>query len=261
MVKIDSHAHLLTLITDKKIPAETLFGDMLYNGVTVCVNVILSPEEARGRATLDNTCRDTGISLFHIAGIHPHDASKWDSDDSWIRDIAPDIVAIGEVGMDLHYDFSPPDKQEKIFRRMVELAIELRKPLVIHGRKAESRIFDIINEYKGIEDRVLFHCYTGDAVTARRIFDRSWSVSLPGILTFPDAEEMREVLMMSPAGQLCFETDSPYLAPVPHRGKVNTPAHVADIYRFAAQLTGLPLPVWEERALQCFERVFGRGIG
>lgn len=261
MTRIDSHAHLLTLITEKKIPADTLFGDMLYNGVTLCVNVILSPEEARGRAILDAACRDTGISLFHIAGVHPHDAAKWDGDDSWIRDIAATIVAIGEVGMDLHYDFSPPDRQEKVFRRMVELAIELRKPLVIHGRKAEGRIFDMLSEYEEMDDRVLFHCYTGDVATARRIFDRNWSISLPGILTFPDAEEMREVLMMAPAGQICFETDSPYLAPVPHRGKVNTPAHVTDIYRFAAQLTGLPLPVWEERAQQCFERIFGGVTG
>lgn len=261
MVKIDSHAHLLTLVIEKKIPAETLLGDMLYHGVSVCVNVILSPEEARGRTILDAACRDTGISLFHIAGVHPHDASKWDGDDSWIRDIAGDIVAIGEIGMDLHYDFSKPDEQERVLHRMLELAQELKKPVVIHGRKAENRIFDIINEYSVVDDRVLFHCYTGDVATARRIFDRHWSVSLPGIVTFPDAEEMREVLRMAPAGQICFETDSPYLAPVPHRGKVNTPAHVADIYRFAAQLTGLPLPVWEERARQCFERVFGRSIG
>ncbi|HNT28435.1 MAG TPA: TatD family hydrolase, partial [bacterium] len=110
MTRIDSHAHLLTLITEKKIPADTLFGDMLYNGVTVCVNVILSPEEARGRAMLDAACRDTGISLFHIAGVHPHDASGGVDGIAALLEL-PQVVAVGECGLDYHYLRSPEAAQ------------------------------------------------------------------------------------------------------------------------------------------------------
>jgi len=257
MTRVDTHAHLISLITDKKLDPIELCIEMRDAGVGACVSVLLSPEEADRRQLLNEPCHTAGIRLFHIAGVHPHDASKWDGDDSWIRAIAGEIIAVGEVGMDLHYNFSAPDDQVRVFRRMLELAVELKKPVVIHGRKAEEKIFDIINEYNGIGDQVLFHCYTGIPATARRIFDRGWSISLPGIVTFPNADDLREVLRMAPDGQLCFETDSPYLAPVPHRGKMNRPAYVADIYKYAAQLTGLPEVEWEARAARCFSRIFG----
>ncbi|HOW52738.1 MAG TPA: TatD family hydrolase [bacterium] len=257
MTRIDTHAHLISLITDKKQDPGKLCAAMRDAGVGACVNLLLSKDESDNRRLADAACHAAGIRLFHVAGIHPHDASKWDGDDSWVRAIAGEIIAVGEIGMDLHYDFSTPDDQVRIFRRMLELAVELGKPVVIHGRKAEEKIFDIINEYNGIGDRVLFHCYTGTPATARRIFDRGWSISLPGIVTFPNADDLREVLRMAPDGQVCFETDSPYLAPVPHRGKMNQPAYVSDIYNYASQLTGLPTADWEGRAARCFSRVFG----
>lgn len=257
MTLVDTHAHLLSLITGKRFSFPALLDEMHDAGVKACFNVLLSETESSRLSFLGEAHREKGIVIRHLAGIHPHDAEKWDGSDRWIRDIAHEIIAVGEVGMDLHYRFSPEETQVSVFRRMVTLAVDLGKPIVIHGRKAEEWVMAILDEFPAVGERVLFHCYTGSLETAQKIFDRGWSIGITGIVTFPQAEDIREIVRVAPPGHLCFETDSPYLAPVPHRGKVNRPAYVADIYRFVADFTGIALEEWERRAEQCVRRVFG----
>jgi len=253
----DTHAHLLSLVTTKRLEADVICNEMWDAEVCGCFNILLSEKEARNRHLIDVPFRGNGLILRHIAGIHPHDAAKWDGEDRWIRAMNDEIVAIGEIGMDFHYRFSSETDQIAVFRRMVTLALDLGKPVVIHGREAEESIVTILGGYPLVGERVLFHCYTGTKETARRIFDRGWSIGITGIVTFPHADDIREIVRMAPPGHLCFETDAPYLAPVPHRGKINRPAYVAEIYRFVSSMTKLPVEEWVARAETCVRRVFG----
>jgi TatD DNase family protein len=167
-------------------------------------------------------------------GIHPHKAGEFagrlDQALASVRKGVSDEAAqaIGEIGLDYHYDFSPRDVQQAVFRSQVGLALELALPVVIHTREATDDTFGILRE-AGPSLRGVFHCFTGDTDMARAALDLGFYVSLAGIVTFPRAEALRDVARLVPAERLLIETDAPYLAPVPHRGKRNEPAFVAHV--------------------------------
>ena len=146
---------------------------------------------------------------------------------------------MGEIGLDYHYDFSPRDVQQQVFREQIRLAVALRLPIVIHTREAEADTFRILDEEGAREIGGVFHCFTGDRDMAKRVLDIGFSLSLAGIVTFPRALELKEVAKMVPLDRLLIETDSPFLAPVPHRGKRNEPAHVARVAEVIAELRGM----------------------
>src|SRR5262249_35805463 len=131
--------------------------------------------------------------------------------------------AVGEIGLDYHYDFSPRDVQCDVFRVQLQLARELKLPVVIHTREADADTFQILEDERAKEIGGVFHCFTGDGETARRGLDLGFHISLAGIVTFPRALELKEVARFVPLDRLLVETDSPSLAPVPHRGKRNEP--------------------------------------
>ena len=178
-------------------------------------------------------------------GVHPHAAAKYAADpgDAARRveaaiDAQPLTRGLGEIGLDYHYDFAPRDVQQAVFREQIRLARRRRLPIVIHTREAEDDTFRILAEESAGEVGVVFHCFTGDRDMARRALDAGFYLSLAGIVTFPRALELHEVAKVVPLDRLLVETDSPFLAPVPHRGKRNEPAHVVRVAEAVAALRG-----------------------
>lgn len=166
----------------------------------------------------------------HVAvGIHPHEAGKvlpgWDEALHEIV-LRNDVVAVGEMGLDYHYDFADRAEQARVFRRQLELAATVNKPVVIHCREAQGDALSILAESDSPRD-VVFHCFTGTIPEAKEILDRGYWISLTGVVTFKKSGELREIARIIPAERLMVETDAPYLSPEPVRGvRPNEPAHV-----------------------------------
>jgi TatD DNase family protein len=178
-------------------------------------------------------------------GVHPHQAGQFASNPVLaarqtraVIDAEPLSRAVGEIGLDYHYDRSPRDVQQQVFREQIRLAGRLRLPIVIHTREAEEDTFRILEEESARDIGGVFHCFTGDREMAKRCLDIGFHLSLAGIVTFPRALELKEVARTVPLERLLIETDSPFLAPVPHRGKRNEPAHVARVAEVIADLRG-----------------------
>jgi TatD DNase family protein len=196
-------------------------------------------------------------------GVHPHAAGKFAADpnkaveavDSAI-DAQPLTRGLGEIGLDYHYDFSPRDVQQAVFREQILLARRRGLPIVIHTREAEEDTFRILAEQSAAEVGGVFHCFTGDRSMARRALDAGFHLSLAGIVTFPRAQELHEVARMIPIDRLLIETDSPFLAPVPHRGTRNEPAHVIRVAEAIAALRGTTTEAVGRAASANFTRLF-----
>jgi TatD DNase family protein len=196
-------------------------------------------------------------------GVHPHAAGKFASapeDAATAVDTAlaaqPAARAVGEIGLDYHYDFAPRDAQHAVFRAQIALARRRKLPIVIHTREAEDDTFRVLADEQADDVPVVFHCFTGNAATARRVLDAGYHLSLAGIVTFPRAVELKEVATLVPLDRLLIETDSPYLAPVPHRGKRNEPAHVALVAETVAALRGETPERIREATTATFRRIF-----
>ena len=183
--------------------------------------------------------------IYATVGVHPHDAAKATPDTfARLRDLAghQKVLAIGEIGLDYHYDFCPRDVQRSVFDRQLELAAAVQKPIVIHTREAwEDTMAQVTALGASLPYGGIMHCFTGDTAQARQALDRGFHLSFGGVLTFPKAESLREAARIAPENRLLVETDCPYLAPVPHRGKRNEPAFVVDTARRLAQVRGATL--------------------
>jgi TatD DNase family protein len=197
-------------------------------------------------------------------GIHPHAAGKFSASPAAAAgtveaalDAQPAARAVGEIGLDYHYDFAPRDAQHAVFRAQIALARRRRLPIVIHTREAEDDTFALLAEERAGEVPVVFHCFTGSTTTARRVLEAGYDLSLAGIVTFPRAVELKEVAAFVPLDRLLIETDSPYLAPVPHRGKRNEPAHVSLVAETVAALRGDTPQRIREATTATFRRIFG----
>jgi TatD DNase family protein len=172
------------------------------------------------------------------SGIHPHDAAQAaEADFALLKEQCsqPEVVAVGECGLDFHYDHSPRDVQREVFIRQIRLARELDKPLVVHTREADVETAQILKAELGPKSGVI-HCFTSDWTAAQRYLDLGMSLSFSGVLTFKTADSVREAATKAPLDRVLIETDCPFLTPVPHRGKKNEPAFVA---LTAACLAGL----------------------
>lgn len=179
--------------------------------------------------------------VFATVGVHPHDAT--DGMDG-IADLlsAPGVVAVGEAGLDYHYDHSPRDVQRQVFADHIALALENDLPLVIHTRDAWADTFDILDS-EGVPGRTVFHCFTGGPDEATQGLERGIIVSVSGIVTFKNATDVQAAVRACPLDRLMIETDSPYLAPVPHRGKPNRPANVVHVGEAVAALHDVDVEV------------------
>ncbi|XXF75704.1 TatD family hydrolase [Myxococcaceae bacterium GXIMD 01537] len=180
--------------------------------------------------------------LSPTLGVHPHEAARATEEDlvTLERTCArPEIRAVGEAGLDYYYDRSPREVQARVFRRQCALARALNKPLVVHVRDAHEDCAAILQE-EGVRAGVI-HCFTGDTVAARRYLDLGFHLSLSGVVTYKKTEALQDAVRFAPLERLMVETDSPYLAPIPYRGKKNEPAHVIETARKVAELKGTTL--------------------
>jgi TatD DNase family protein len=176
------------------------------------------------------------------AGVHPHEARlATEATYDELRGLAREgrIVAIGEVGLDFHYDHSPRDVQREVFRRQVRLAREVGLPVIVHTREADAETAALLEDEGAQDVGGVIHCFTGGAELARRALALGFFISFSGIVAFPRAEGIQEVARTMPLGRLLVETDAPFLAPPPHRGKRNEPAFVVEVARRVAALRGV----------------------
>jgi TatD DNase family protein len=226
--------------------------------------VILAFEDAAELARADSV-RAAWPECRYAVGVHPHNAKAVEAElDTFcdrllgLVEATRDIRAIGEIGLDYHYDFSPRDLQQEVFRRQLETAASINIPVVIHTREAEAdtlRIIEEVRQRMGVL-RGVFHCFTGDAAAASRALATGFLVSIPGVVTFPKAEALRQAAASLPPDRILVETDSPYLAPVPHRGKRNEPAHVAKVVHQLAAVRGVSAASVSEATDHNFDRLF-----
>jgi TatD DNase family protein len=191
-------------------------------------------------------------------GVHPHEAELFTPEAAqFIREngARKEVVAVGETGLDYYYDNAPRSKQQEVFRAQLGLAEELGLPVEIHTRDAEPDTMQIIGEFKG-RVRGLLHCFTGTWEMAKAGLDCGYHVSISGVVTFKNAEALRDVVRKVPLDSLHVETDAPFLAPVPHRGKKNQPAWVTETAKVVADLKGVTLEQLSEHTLRNAKSLF-----
>jgi len=224
--------------------------------------VILAAEDDAEMARVDTVLSAWPECRFAV-GVHPHHAKAFASNPQTAADTVaarldalPAARAIGEIGLDYHYDFSPREVQHDVFRVQIRLAIERDLPIVIHTREAEDDTLRIIREEGQGRLRGVFHCFTGDQAAADRALATGFFLSIPGVATFPKAEALRQAVAVAPADRLLVETDSPYLAPIPFRGKRNEPAYVAKVVEQIASIRGVSAGTIDEETDRNFARLF-----
>jgi TatD DNase family protein len=256
---IDSHCHLAGPEFAEDLDA--VIGRARAAGLVHAMVILAADDESELRQAEDVSGRWPDVR-FSI-GVHPHAAGKCAGDPAAAARQVEAAMAnqpltrgLGEIGLDYHYDFSPRDIQQQVFRCQIGLARERRLPIVIHTREADEDTFRILEEEEARDVGGVFHCFTGDRAMARRALDAGFHLSLAGIVTFPRALELQEVARMVPLDRLLIETDSPFLAPVPHRGTRNEPAHVVRVAEVVAELRGTTAPAVASAALENFRRLF-----
>ena len=200
--------------------------------------------------------------VYCSLGTHPHYSQEEldiSADDLTSRADHPKIVAIGEAGLDYHYNFSAREAQHLTFRKYIAVARKTGLPLIIHSRDADTDMMDILTDEagKGAFAAVL-HCYTGGPDLARRAVALGFSISFTGILTFKNSDQLRAIARQLPSDRILLETDAPYLAPVPHRGRRNEPAYVVETARVLAETRGVSLSEITRQTTENFFRLFAK---
>jgi TatD DNase family protein len=234
----DAHCHITAEVLDEARAA----------GVTRLITV--GTDLASSQAAIALASAHDGV--WATAGVHPHDAK--DGIDG-IEELLGDVVAVGECGLDYHYEHSPRDVQREIFAAQIGLAHEHDLALVIHAREAWDDTFAVLAS-EGVPDRTVFHCFTGGPDEAERCLALGAALSFSGIVTFKTAGEVREAAVLCPLDRMMVETDSPYLAPVPHRGARNQPAWVPLVGAAVAETKGLPIEEVARATTATAERIF-----
>jgi len=254
---IDTHAHIDGKEFDADFPA--MLARAAAAGVTRIVAVAGDMESSRKTVELAGNYGN----IYCAVGVHPHDASHI-SDKCFevvgrLASGSEKCVAIGEIGLDFYRDRSPRDIQERVFRRFLILASELDLPVIIHDREAHDRVLKILREERARGIRGVLHCFSGDLGMARECIDLGLSVSIPGTVTYPSNQQLRDVVKGVSSDFILLETDCPYLSPVPHRGKRNEPAHLRLVAEKVAELKGLSMQDIARITTLNAERLFGMG--
>jgi len=248
----DTHAHYddEQFYTDRN----EVLADMAEKGVELIVNPAADMKSSRAGREL----AARWPFLYFAIGVHPHDTENMtDEDFDELRELSRDseCVAVGEIGLDYHYDLSPRDIQRTRFEQQMELARELGKPVIIHEREACADVLDVVTKYKDLKG--VYHCFSGSWETAKVILNQGWYLSFTGVITFKNARKALEVVEKMPADRLMIETDSPYLAPVPVRGRRNDSRNLTYIAAKAAELRGISPEELAALTLENGKRFFG----
>lgn len=251
MTYIDTHAHLDDEAFSN--PAE-----VIERAEEAGVEYVIAPASNLASARKLQKMADDFPRLFFAAGIHAHEAKAFDEISYLeIKKILdhPKVIAVGEVGLDYHYDFSPRSLQVQVLKRFLELAAQRDLPLILHCREAEEELLAILGEF----DRPLrgvVHCYTGEAKWAVRFVEMGFFIGFTGIVTFKKSDRIRQVVQEIPLDRILSETDSPYMAPHPHRGKTNEPAYLPLVADEIARIKGIEPEEMQkillENAKKCF---------
>jgi TatD DNase family protein len=253
LVHSDSHAHLTMEPFDADREA------VIQRAREAGLRYIVTVSSYRGDAA---RCADLAARFDFIhftAGLHPHEARYWSEEverDLRAAAARPKIVAIGEIGLDYHYDLSPREAQREVFRRQVALARALRLPIVVHTREAWPDTFAILDEENAREIGGVFHCFSGGLEEARRGLDLGFHLSFAGPITFKNAGSLPEAAAFAPLDRILTETDSPYLTPHPFRGRRNEPACVLLVAERIAAIKGIAVETVGEAATRNLETVF-----
>jgi TatD DNase family protein len=228
---IDSHCHLQAL---EPVEREAALDAARERGVRGFLVPATRLSEADDILSLCHRNDDVWCAL----GVHPHEAGEWQRGDearlaALLAD--PKAVAVGECGLDFFYDHSPRDAQDLALRAQWEIAIDLDLPVVVHNRESDAAMLDVVRDPRFAKLRGDFHSFAGSEEMARELVERGFSIGVSGMITFPRADNVRGILRLVPADRTLVETDTPFLAPVPYRGRPNRPAYVVEVLRRLAQ--------------------------
>ncbi|MFQ5956743.1 MAG: TatD family hydrolase [Candidatus Brocadiales bacterium] len=233
---VDTHTHLN--FPDYKKDSKEVINRAVSEGVERLIEVGTDVQSSKRALDL---AQEYPL-IYASVGIHPHDAtSSTEKDWQEIKALAqgPKVVAIGETGLDYHYNYSTKEDQWHLFERHLELALELDLPVIIHNREATEDCLNILRKFSGRPLKGTFHCFSGSKETAKECISMGFYISFAGTVTFPNAHRLREVVKSVPVERLLLETDSPFLAPQPRRGKRNEPAYLRYVLPVFARLYGL----------------------
>jgi TatD DNase family protein len=250
---VDTHAHLNMPEFDPD--RESAISRATEADVGMIIDIGTDAASSRKAVAL-STIRS---SVYAAVGIHPHEASKASEADfrdaeSLLKD--PKAVAVGEIGLDYHYLFSPEDVQQRVFRRQIEIGLAVRKPLILHVREAMLDALRILEEMKSSEYRGVFHCYGGSIKDVPKILELGFHISFTGVVTFQNFKN-RDAVDAVPSDRLLLETDSPYMTPVPLRGKRNEPAFLVHTARRLAEIRNVTLELLTDRTTSNAKALFG----
>ena len=248
-VWVDSHCH----VHDERIPDGTAAAVALAADAGVTTLISVGCDRATSQAAIDAARAHPRV--FATVGLHPHDAVNGVDTIADLLD-TDGIVAVGECGLDYYYDHSPRETQQQAFAEQIALANERDLPLVIHTRDAWDDTFAVLADV-GVPARTIFHCFTGGPDEARRGLDIGALLSFSGIVTFKGAPEVQAAAVLCPLESMLVETDSPYLAPVPHRGRPNRPAWVPHVGKHIADLRDVAVTDVAAATTANAERIFG----
>jgi TatD DNase family protein len=255
---IDSHAHIES--SDFDADRAEVINRALAAGVEIIVNIGNGDLAGDSHAAAFKLA-DEYPFIYTTVGVHPHEARLFDDDvASRLLELShhPKVIAWGEVGLDYHYDNSPREVQREVFRRQLRLARNRNLPVSIHTREAETDTVGIIQEeWAGASEAGVLHCFTGTRDLAQQAVELGFYISFSGVVTFKKAEDLRETAKRVPLDRLLVETDSPFLAPLPFRGKRNEPAYVVETAKAIAELRGLAPEELAEITTRNFMRLFG----
>ncbi len=251
---IDSHAHLDMLDDDVDAVLARAATAGVAKVITIGVDIPTSEWAAAAATKRDD--------VWATAGLHPHDAD--DCSPAALATIArlaaqPRVVGVGETGLDYFYDNSPRDQQRSVFAQQIRIAVSTGKTLVVHTRDAWDDTFAILAD-EGPVERIVFHCWTGGPAEAERALAIGAVLSFSGIVTFNKAQPVRESAALAPMDRIIVETDSPFLTPVPHRGKRNEPAYVRHVADAIAQIKGVLPDEVDAATTRNTERIFALGV-
>ena len=268
---VDSHAHLFFQDYEKDL------DDVLRRAQDAGVHTIITPGTDLETSKKSIALTEKYEMIYACVGVHPHDAIKADARVlEEIEELShhPKVVAIGEIGLDYHYNFSPPEIQREVFTRHIEIAQRRQLPVVIHSREAEPDTLHLVEE--GMQScplwrtsssgeslpKGVFHCFPGDAVMARKVIEWGFFISIPGPVTFrskPGKPNSMVDVVTEIAENILLETDSPYLTPTPHRGKRNEPSYIPLIAQKIAELQGRTVDEIGKMSTLGVQKLFGVG--
>lgn len=250
---IETHCHLDYL---KTLPFEELLQKIKEAGIEKIITIGVDP------LNLDSVLKlsEEHAQIYFTQGIHPHDAKEIRPEDLQkirVRAAMPKMVAVGEIGLDYHYNNSPPEVQKKFFREQLQIAAENDLPVVIHTREADEDTKEILREFSPLLKRKgVLHSFTSGRELAEYALSEGFYLGFNGIITFKNARNVQEIVELTPVDKILFETDSPFLTPVPHRGKENAPYYLPLVAQKIAELKGIDLETLKKKVLENSYRCF-----